>query len=250
MANEATDALVSNESLKIPTRDYFREFVGTQMSIIDAKIDMLQRLNVANADATQRAVEKAESQMNKRLEGMNEFRDQLTDQAATFVRNDKFADLKDQIIKSIATIEKGLLSFSKKEDVDATRLALAQRTDEFRAVLQVRVENMEKILANWQGRIIVLASVWSLVVVVAGALLNYAIRTATAPDSAAPVAAVVSSEFLKQAATAQPYASTQRIIAEMTGKIEALNVKVEALQREQLLIRQQQQPQQPAASRR
>lgn len=115
MANEATDALVSSETLSIPTRDYMREFVGTQMSIVDAKIDMLQQLNVASAASTQRAVEKAEIQMNTRLESMNEFRGQLKDQAATFVKIEQHNELKEQTTARIANNENAMQHFVRKK---------------------------------------------------------------------------------------------------------------------------------------
>jgi len=195
MANEATDTLVSHETLSIPTRDYMREFVGTQMSIVDAKIDALQKLNEANASTTQRAVNKAEEQMNTRLESMNEFRGQLKDQAATFVKIEQHNELKEQITARISSNENVMQHFVRKEDVDNTRAALASRTDEIRATLQSRLETTEKILANWQGRMVVFGAIWSVVIVMIGAVINYAVKAATVSN--APVVTTTGPSALK-----------------------------------------------------
>ena len=43
--------------------------------------------------------------MNRRLEGMNEFREQLKDQAAQFITSGRFALVKDQVAHSVTKAE-------------------------------------------------------------------------------------------------------------------------------------------------
>lgn len=56
---------------------------------VAARIDHLEeKLNVIS-DMNRQAADKAEQQMDKRLAGMNEFRDQLKEQAAKFITRDE-----------------------------------------------------------------------------------------------------------------------------------------------------------------
>lgn len=144
MSNESTDQLQSAESLKISIRDYMREFVGSQVFIVESKIDALRDLTAQQHDSSGRAIDKAEQQMNARLLGMNEFRDQLRDQAVTFAR---------------------------KEQLDETRDGL-----------RTRLEVLEKLISNWQGRLVIIGGAWALVVIIISALVNYSVRTATGPE--------------------------------------------------------------------
>ncbi len=57
---------------------------------LEIEIAVLKNTLSSHALYTKEAVDKAERLMNTRLEGMNEFRDQLKDQTATFVTLDVF----------------------------------------------------------------------------------------------------------------------------------------------------------------
>ncbi len=59
-------------------------------------------------EASQAAVNKAEQSMNKRLDGMNEFRQQLKDQGATFVTRDQFEELNKRIVEQFESRDKRL----------------------------------------------------------------------------------------------------------------------------------------------
>ena len=56
---------------------------------LDHRFEDLYRFLEARFAGQTKAVEKAENSMNLRLEGMNEFRDQMKDQAATFVTREE-----------------------------------------------------------------------------------------------------------------------------------------------------------------
>lgn len=172
MANEASDQMglppygKSNTALAIEFRDYMREFVGTQMAIMEAKLTATDVLASQMAIASNRAIEKAEQQINARLLTMNEFREQLQHQAATF---------------------------ATRAQVDGVRDALAKSGEERKAAILERVEVIERTISNWQGRLTVIGAVWALVVIFVSALLNFTIRTATEPRSitVSPPAVVV-----------------------------------------------------------
>jgi len=57
-------------------------------------------------DAEERAVKAAVSAMDKRLDGMNEFRDQLRDQAGTFVRTPEMQALEKQFRSDLESMDK------------------------------------------------------------------------------------------------------------------------------------------------
>ncbi len=159
MAAESTDQMTppvrgSTTALSIEFRDYMREFVGTQMAIMEAKLTAADELHRQLAESTNRAVEKAEQQMNARLLVMNEFREQLQHQAATF---------------------------ATRAQVEGTRDALLKSGDDQRTNALARVEAIEKVLANWQGRLTVFGAVWTVVVIIISALVNNTIRTVSEP---------------------------------------------------------------------
>jgi len=86
--------------ISIPVRTY----IDNEVRHLSNKIDIRTELNKL-------ALEKAESEMNYRLEGMNEFRAQLTDQTATFVKKENI----DILIKSIdEKVDSNFTSTDKK----------------------------------------------------------------------------------------------------------------------------------------
>ena len=65
------------------------ERYATQVKALDAAFNAAERAVQAALLSAEKAVTKAETAQEKRLESVNEFRAQLTDQAATFVRRDE-----------------------------------------------------------------------------------------------------------------------------------------------------------------
>ncbi len=156
MANESSDSLVSREALTIQTRDYMREFIGNQMAILEAKLTAQDALQKQLAESTNRAVEKAEQQMNARLITMNEFREQLQHQAALFATRAQLDDFRD---------------------------ALQKASDERHIAMRDRIEAIDKLIANWQGRLAILGAMWAIVVIFVSALVNYTLRSISASDA-------------------------------------------------------------------
>lgn len=67
-----------------------REYIDDKVNALSTRQDDQRRF-------TDRAVEKAEAALGKRLDGMNEFRDALRDQAARMVTRTEFDALKDRL---------------------------------------------------------------------------------------------------------------------------------------------------------
>lgn len=115
---------------------YFERRIDSLEELLKARIDALAEVSeqrgVAAKEAVgiamtaaKEAVAKAETAQEKRLEGMNEFRNTLTEQAATFVTNDKMAaemKLVDaKIATAAATFGQGQLKISNWEGRDFQR---------------------------------------------------------------------------------------------------------------------------------
>lgn len=77
-----------------------------QAEALTAAFNAAEKAVKAALEAAERAVEKAEIATEKRLEGMNEFRQTLTDQASTFMpRNEAHAEIR-AMNEKIAAIER------------------------------------------------------------------------------------------------------------------------------------------------
>jgi len=70
----------------VPLKEYIDVRISALKEYIDSKITDLKEFVKAMLDALEKAVTLAASIMEKRLEGMNEFRAQLKDQQSTFVQ--------------------------------------------------------------------------------------------------------------------------------------------------------------------
>lgn len=71
--------------------------------------------------ASEKAIDKAESSMNKRLDAMNEFRDQLREQAATFMRREESLQRHDATNDKVDAIEKRLEERIESWKLDANK---------------------------------------------------------------------------------------------------------------------------------
>ena len=91
-----------------------REYLQKQLEWVDRYFER-QLMNA------QTAIDKAESQLNKRLEGMNEFRDTLKDQAQTLARKDDI----EKIEKRISLLERNQSSGEGRMSVTTVLWATA-----------------------------------------------------------------------------------------------------------------------------
>ena len=86
---------MSDDEHKVSLRDHFEK-----------QIEWVDRYFERRVEDAQERVDKAEQQLNKRLEGMNEFRDTLKDQASQFITKREH----EAVESRISAIERALSS--------------------------------------------------------------------------------------------------------------------------------------------
>ena len=100
-----------------------KEYVDTRLL---ATNDAMRIRDVATAEALnvrivaiQESIKLAHSGMEKRLDGMNEFRSQLKDQAATFLSRDEYALMHDKVLEDIRDLRESRAELSGKASQNA-----------------------------------------------------------------------------------------------------------------------------------
>jgi hypothetical protein len=78
----------SNHREIVSVRDYF-----------ERRLEDLDRRFVQQHEATQRALDKAEQALGRRLDGMNEFRDALKDQSNRMATQEQLDRVRDRVIE-------------------------------------------------------------------------------------------------------------------------------------------------------
>ena len=92
---------------------------------IEKVIEGHEKLNEARFQAVERAVEVANGQMEKRLEGMNEFRDSLKDQASRFFTRDEFYSAHGPVLKDIEALKLARATLEGKASQKSVNVAYA-----------------------------------------------------------------------------------------------------------------------------
>jgi hypothetical protein len=113
-----------------------REHIANQVDQIQAALDSARRETQFANDASQKAIEKAETSTDKRFAAVNEFREQIADQAARFVpREVADAENKDALrrieanAESIATLRNTTLTRERFETTTADWTTWREITD-------------------------------------------------------------------------------------------------------------------------
>ncbi len=101
----------------VSLREYLTALISAAEKRSDARFDAMKDMVEAAFETSKEAVAKAETSVDKRLEGMNEFRDQLSDQATRFVTNDQLMALADKLEASINRNREDLDGLSKRIDL-------------------------------------------------------------------------------------------------------------------------------------
>lgn len=89
--------LMADVSLK----DYVDQRINTMLIQIETRFSLAQETQNRAVEAIERATTKAEQQLNSRLEGMNEFRDTLRDQAARLATKESLDELRETLRREI-----------------------------------------------------------------------------------------------------------------------------------------------------
>jgi alkylhydroperoxidase/carboxymuconolactone decarboxylase family protein YurZ len=108
---------------------------------LEQRIDDLQSSVNDKLTALDSAREKAEQQMNKRLEGMNEFRETLSDQAARLMPRTEYDFAHKSLDEKVRALEAALAKSPTKSEIET-----AQK------VLEEKIRNLELAKANQDGR--------------------------------------------------------------------------------------------------
>ena len=81
------------------------KWADVDIARIEEKLDGLADVVSLRFSENQRAITKAEDSMTARLEGMNEFREQLKDQATKFALRDEVNRRFDEVVEDIQNLE-------------------------------------------------------------------------------------------------------------------------------------------------
>lgn len=142
----------------------------------------------------ERALSKAENDMNRRLEGMNEFRAQLKDQTTTFATVEMHNSLKEsndifqkQITeKTSAFVTRDMLDqMEKGYNLGLTQLLekIENRINSNQAALDMKsnlnidsIKKLENAAANTEGRRYTQQMVWGVIVIIIAAVVSYTVN--------------------------------------------------------------------------
>lgn len=89
---------MTNESVPNNGKVSLKEYLSRRMDDLEKRIQTIFDMNAV-------AIDKAEKRMDTRLEGMNEFRDQLRDQASRFITRVEFDALMEKLNASVKSLE-------------------------------------------------------------------------------------------------------------------------------------------------
>jgi hypothetical protein len=148
--NEFRDALRDQASRFLPREEYMAAHEGIVRSMEITRIELSKyAVRVDETDKTS-AVERA--QLDKRLDAMNEFRQQLKDQAATLISRSEAETLIRALAGDVRRLE---IAAGEKAGRDDS-LAAFERID-------TRMKFVEAKLATWDGRLWALGTVFLLI---------------------------------------------------------------------------------------
>ena len=70
----------------VALREYLERLLAAEIRTLNIELEAVREATGSAFQASQKAIDKAEEALTRRLEGMNELRDQLREQAETFAR--------------------------------------------------------------------------------------------------------------------------------------------------------------------
>jgi hypothetical protein len=109
---------------------------------LESRLDGIVALIEARFTSIQRAVDKAEQAMNDRLEGMNEFRDTLRDQAAKFATVIQLEDRMTAALAQVSRVEERLRELERNA---VTRLTLEAEMKSEREVANALADRLSRV---------------------------------------------------------------------------------------------------------
>ena len=128
------------EMNEIPLKDYIEERLSLLIQNVADKLEYLDK-----------ARDKAEEQMNRRLEGMNEFRAALTDQSGRMLSRKEFESSHSFLDEKVRAVEAALAKSPTKGEIETSQ-----------KVLEEKIRTLELAKANQDGRSIMISSLTSI----------------------------------------------------------------------------------------
>lgn len=116
-ASRSTDpAAGTSSATDVSLREYLTALISAAERRSDARFEAMKDMVQTAFSEAQKAIDKAEAATDKRLEGMNEFRDTLSDQANNFVTKDALDALTLRLEAMITRNRQDLDQLSKRID--------------------------------------------------------------------------------------------------------------------------------------
>lgn len=146
--------------------DLARRVIDQERVEIEKRLGEERTFLMHHNDLMQRAVDKAEATINERLEGMNEFRQALSEQSATLVRRDlldTFVNaLNGRIDERMAAVSSAGAERTRTTNVriDGLETTITRRIDELREVVDLQGKKW----ANLEGRMYAISGLMALVI--------------------------------------------------------------------------------------
>lgn len=117
-ASRSTEpAAGTSQATDVSLREYLTALINAAEKRSDARFDAMKEMVETAFKTAQEAITKAEAATDRRLEGMNEFRDSLSDQATRFVTKDALDSLVAKLESEIDRNREDLDSLAKRIDI-------------------------------------------------------------------------------------------------------------------------------------
>ena len=85
--------------------DAIRDYIDTRIKNVEDKLDSQKEFNAMHFDLNENAIRKAEDSMTNRLEGMNEFRDQLREERGLLASKEYVQSRVESLARDIKKLE-------------------------------------------------------------------------------------------------------------------------------------------------
>lgn len=147
----------------------------TEVKVIQERLTQLVASGHQYRELTEKAVAKAEGEMNRRLEGMNEFRGQLEKQSSTFVTIGQIEAARSgyevavrQAVEKFETLIKSNTERMERLQVTVTklegRMSTTESSDAVGLNTALRVSAIENQISNWNGRLTIIGIAWTIAI--------------------------------------------------------------------------------------
>jgi hypothetical protein len=147
----------------------------TEVKVIQERLAQLVISGMQYRELTERAVAKAEADMNHRLQGMNEFRGQLERQSTTFITREQIEAARAgyeiairQAVEKFETLISSNTERVERMQVSLTKLEARMSTTESADAVGLntvtRVSAIENQISNWSGKLSIIGIAWTLAI--------------------------------------------------------------------------------------